>query len=178
MTAALVLAVARELLAPLVVVLGAAQLVVVVLLVGRWTRRRADPVEVLRRSGPVGRWRVEHGPAVDAWLAAYRARFAGLAEALAGREALRIPDPVDRLVELAFEGALDASPDVVLAERLGEVQVAAQAALVATVAGRMEVAATEYERYLAARAGATDRLAALALDPEVIRSPDAVAGAR
>lgn len=152
--------------APLAVT-GVALVVIVVALVSGRRRKPADPVAVLRRQGPIGSWRADHGPAVDAWLDAYRERFAGLADALAGRAPLGVPDPVDRQLEVDMDAAVAASPDPVLAERLRAMQEAGQVALVATVAGRMASAEGAYEVYLAARGEALSRLGGLMADASV-----------
>lgn len=150
--------------APLAVIAAALLVIVVALVAGR-SRKVAAPA-----TGPNGDWRADHGPAVDVWLEEYRVRFAGLADALAGRTPMEVPDPVHRQVEERMDQAIAASPDPVLAEGLRLMQEAGQAALVATVAGRMSSAASAYEVYLAARAEALSRLGALTADKGVSRS--------
>jgi len=162
-----VLGVVSEVLAPIAILIAALVVIVVTLVTSRRGRRPADPDAVLRSSGPVGRWRVEHGAAIDDWLEAYRERFAGLADALAGRRPFDVPEPVERILEDGLEEAAEASPDVELTERLLAMQASAQSALVATVAGRLPGAADEHERYLAVRESALDRLGALMADPSI-----------
>lgn len=154
--------------APLAVIAAAVLVMVVALVAGR-PRVAADPVAAALRSGPAGRWRAENGPAVDVWLDEYRVRFAGLADALAGRGPTEVPDPVHRQVEEGMDQAIAASPDPELAEGLRVMQEAGQAALVATVAGRMPSAASAYEVYLAARAEALSRLGSLMEESTVSR---------
>jgi hypothetical protein len=153
-----------EVLPPLVVLVAALVVIVVTVLASRRASAGAvDPVAAARRSpDPVVRWRAEHGEAVDAWLAAYQERFAGLTDVLAGRTAPDVPAPVTREVEDAFEQAAAASPDPELGERLHAMQEAAQSALVATVAARLETAEHEYERYRDTREAALQRLGAVA----------------
>jgi hypothetical protein len=157
-----------EVLPPLVVLVAAVVVIVVTVLASRRTSEdvAADPLAAARRSSdPVVRWRAEHGEAVDDWLAAYQERFAGLTEVLAGRAAPDVPAPVAREAEDAFAQAAAASPDPELAERLRAMQEAAQSALVATVAARLETAEHEYERYRDTREAALQRLGALGAGP-------------
>jgi hypothetical protein len=162
-----VLGALSEVLAPIAILVAASVVIVVTLVVSHHERRPPDPEAVLWSSGPVGRWRVEHGSAIDAWLDAYGERFAGLADALAGRVPLDVPEPVERTLEGRLEAAAESSPDSELGERLLAMQASAQSALVATVAGRIPAAADAYERYLAVRASALDRLGALMADPSI-----------
>jgi hypothetical protein len=152
-----------EVLPPVAVLVAALVVIVVTIVTARRAERPRDPAAVLRSSGPVGRWRADHGPDVDVWLAAYQQRFAGLADVLAERTAPDVPEPVAREVDDAFRRAAEACPDEDLQERLVDVQEAAQSALVAMVADRPEAAEHEQGRYLTARTAAIERLGVLEL---------------
>jgi len=166
-----VVAAVSEVVAPLAVLVAALVVMVVTLLVSRG-ERRADGAKAVRgRNGSIESWRAEHGPAVDEWLDAYRARFAGLADALAGRAPIVVPEPVARELEDRLEAAAEASPDLLLGERLRVMQLSAQSALVATVANRIAAAADLYERYLSEREAALGRLGDLLEDPLLVSSP-------
>lgn len=156
-----------EVLPPLAILVTAVAVVVVTVLV---TRDEGSGRAAKRTGGggtSVQEWRNEHGRAVDQWVEAYDERLSGLPGALAGRSAIGLPEPVDRLLDLGLEHAAEASPDLLLARHLRTMQASAQAALVATVAGRLPIAGERYERHLSERAVALDRLGALLADPSL-----------
>jgi hypothetical protein len=152
-----------EVLLPVAVLVAALVVIVVTTVTARRAERPRDPADLMRSSGPVGRWRADHGPDVDEWLAAYQQRFTRLADVVSERTAPDLPEPVAREVEDAFWRAAEACPDDDLQACLVDVQEAAQSALVAMVADRPEAAEHEQERYLAARDAALERLGVLGL---------------
>lgn len=140
---------AGEVVLPLVVFGVAVAVIVTTVLVRRSEARAADPGEVLRAAGPLGAWRADHGPAVDAWFEGCEERFAG------DRGAVVEPMPWE--LEERFVAAARACPDESLGAALLEVQDAAQAALVAIVAGEERVADAQQQRYVDARTTAVER---------------------
>jgi hypothetical protein len=164
-----------EVLPPLAVLVAAVVVVVLTLRAAGQARRPDDPVARLRVSGPVGEWRVDHGPAVDEWLAAYHERFAGLTEVPTGDADADVPEPLRRELDERFHLAAEASPDEELRARLLAVQEAAQSALVAIVVHRPEMAEHEHRAYLEARAEALARLGALGLGRALAVDPKASA---